>query len=598
MGIFDGNMPYTNLHELNLDWVIKKLEEIKQKTDDIDSAVETTTENAENAQTASELAGQYLEQFREDKAGLEQAIVELQNNTELTSEQINEIITRLGLAETNITDLDSRVDVNSERITNLATLTDGSTTGDAELIDGRIGYNGTTYSNIGDAIRGQAQELYNMAFIGSNRNFSTTPTAPYDDCNTIPMNTAVSYVGSANRPANYPPQLTGGSIMIMSISRSNDHLFRSLSVQICFAIGSSGNVNHIYYRGTYGSASNPVWGTWNEIANGDADTPIIGNHTLINSVEELIAPFDDLNTLAVNTVTSYSGVMPENSPVNSGSFTVLTFGRGGNNDRSLTSLTMQMLIVKSNYDFTPQLWIRGTYGLTPVYGAWFKVALSNEIENATNPTMTPSLFNNLAVIGDSFATGRSNYNLSWLQMICRQYGCSGVNYSSSNLTTRTWLTDADGLTKLQNDSFVANLYFVALGINDSNPDERHVDLGTISDMDLETPPDTYYGNMKKIYDAIKTKNSNAAICFITPQRIGDRYTPYANACINIANKLGCLYIDSRNSNLITSSWWSSNLVNAHPTPPMYNALSNDIVKLLSLAIYNSPSYLADMPTVN
>ena len=157
MGIFDGNMPYTNLHELNLDWVIKKLEEIKQKTDDIDSAVETTTENAENAQTASELAGQYLEQFREDKAGLEQAIVELQNNTELTSEQINEIITRLGLAETNITDLDSRVDVNSERITNLATLTDGSTTGDAELIDGRIGYNGTTYSNIGDAIRGQAQ---------------------------------------------------------------------------------------------------------------------------------------------------------------------------------------------------------------------------------------------------------------------------------------------------------------------------------------------------------------------------------------------------------------------------------------------------------
>ena len=27
MSIFDGNMPYTNLHELNLDWVMKKVSE-------------------------------------------------------------------------------------------------------------------------------------------------------------------------------------------------------------------------------------------------------------------------------------------------------------------------------------------------------------------------------------------------------------------------------------------------------------------------------------------------------------------------------------------------------------------------------------------
>lgn len=33
MSIFDGNMPYTNLHELNLDWVIQKIKEMGNKID-------------------------------------------------------------------------------------------------------------------------------------------------------------------------------------------------------------------------------------------------------------------------------------------------------------------------------------------------------------------------------------------------------------------------------------------------------------------------------------------------------------------------------------------------------------------------------------
>lgn len=595
MGIYD-NWTYTDLHQLNLDWLIKEMKALKVHTDEVAEAAQSASESAEAAQTAAELAGNYLEQFRNDSQAISDAITALQNADVVTAQDIAAIYNRLNLDEGTITDINNRVLLNTQRIDNLATLTDGSTTGDAELIDGRVGYNGTTYQSIGDAIRAQCQGLYNMALIGSNRSFTSTPTAPYDDANTIPTNMIVNYLGSANMPAHLPT-LPTNQALIVTLSRANDHIYRSMSVQFLFTITTAGNVNGFFYRGCYGGAGSPSWGSWTRITDGEINTPIIANHELINSVEELVAPYDDLNSLQVNTITSYSGIMPVNSPVSNGSFTVLTYGRAAANDRSLTSLTMQLLVTNNNYDAVPQMWLRASYGSTPVYGAWTRMANSTEVANSQGPIITPSLFNNMAVIGDSFATGRDNYNLSWLQMICRESGATGVNYSDSNLTTRTWLTDANGLTKLQNDSFTADLYFVALGINDSNPDSRHVDLGTIADMDASPLPDTFYGNMQAIYNAIKTKNPNAAVCFITPQRIGSRYTPYADACINMAAKLGCLYIDSRTSALITSNWWSSNLVNAHPTPPMYAALANDIIKGLSEAIYNHPAYLADMPTV-
>lgn len=46
MPIFDGNLPYTNLHELNLDWITKIVKEVKDKTDEIDARVAITEENA------------------------------------------------------------------------------------------------------------------------------------------------------------------------------------------------------------------------------------------------------------------------------------------------------------------------------------------------------------------------------------------------------------------------------------------------------------------------------------------------------------------------------------------------------------------------
>ena len=53
----------------------------------------------------------------------------------------------------------SEVDVERKRIDGFTKLSEGSTTGDAELIDGRIGSDGKTYDNIGGAIRGQVNQM-------------------------------------------------------------------------------------------------------------------------------------------------------------------------------------------------------------------------------------------------------------------------------------------------------------------------------------------------------------------------------------------------------------------------------------------------------
>ena len=70
----------------------------------------------------------------------------------------NQLLTSINSKITNLERLKETKDelaTERARIDSLSSLQSGSTTGDAELIDGRISIEGETYSNIGNAIRGQ-----------------------------------------------------------------------------------------------------------------------------------------------------------------------------------------------------------------------------------------------------------------------------------------------------------------------------------------------------------------------------------------------------------------------------------------------------------
>ena len=92
------------------------------------------------------------------KVNIRQVVDTFLNN----SDTINDINTQL---DTNVRELEktkaskAELDVERKRIDSFTSLTEGSTTGDAELIDGRIGADGKTYENIGAAIREQFKNV-------------------------------------------------------------------------------------------------------------------------------------------------------------------------------------------------------------------------------------------------------------------------------------------------------------------------------------------------------------------------------------------------------------------------------------------------------
>ena len=77
----------------------------------------------------------------------------IDNGTDTSKINASDIVTPL------LAPIESDMSVLEARMDSFTNLAEGSTTGDAELIDGRVGADGVTYTNIGGAIRSQVSDL-------------------------------------------------------------------------------------------------------------------------------------------------------------------------------------------------------------------------------------------------------------------------------------------------------------------------------------------------------------------------------------------------------------------------------------------------------
>lgn len=138
-------------------------------------------------------------------------------------------------------DLSNDISIERTRIDNIIALKDGSTTGDAELQDIRIGANGNTYESAGTAVREQIGELK-----GELGNYAYT-NYPY------PFTQDSSLIGSDGVTKFYTQQKGGiNSLLIVEGS----HTFREYFVQTLYA--TSSQVSFVI-RGSYYDNTTPFY---------------------------------------------------------------------------------------------------------------------------------------------------------------------------------------------------------------------------------------------------------------------------------------------------------------------------------------------------
>ena len=117
-----------------------------------------------NARKINEIIGQVNQIVDNDIATTEYLLKKADEIVgEKAEEKVNAEISNIN-AEIN--KINSSVDIERKRIDSFTRLPEGSTTGDAEIVDARIGSNGIIYDNLGTAIRQQNDEINRILDVG------------------------------------------------------------------------------------------------------------------------------------------------------------------------------------------------------------------------------------------------------------------------------------------------------------------------------------------------------------------------------------------------------------------------------------------------
>lgn len=217
-----------------------------------------------------------------------------------------------------------------------------------------------------------------------------------------------------------------------------------------------------------------------------------------------------------------------------------------------------------------------------------------------------AMFEKFGIIGDSYACGTiyvfedgkvqyygSYERLSWGQILARKLGTTCTNFSKGRLSTRTWLESESGLQALL-AAEPQNIYYLMLGINDKEV-YGNTGIGSLDDIkeDHNQNADTFYGNYGKIICEILNHAPDAKLIMSTMTGVTSLNKLYNDAIEEIAAHFGIPCVKQYESEFFNSDYYKKNLVNSHPTAPIYSGMANALQDLFEDAIRDNIDYFKD-----